>query len=520
MFVQKFLIALGVGVSFAVISIIAITTVTEFPVTPSTDPGFILSRWRGALYSPEIPGSIFIWISVGSALFIAGNVAIIERRASNRARRSLSPSEYPLSPRVLMTKTRGVFLGEVSVTVVIPAHNEEATIKATLESLLRQTRPPDRIVLVADNCSDRTVDLAKSQPVEVFETVGNTQKKGGALNQFLKILLRELGHNDVVMIVDADTTLATRFIETGVARFTADRGISAIGGIFKGDPGNGLIGQLQRNEYDRYERRINRRNGQVFVLTGTATMFRAISLHEVAQRRGTMLGGTFGEVYDTVSLTEDNELTLALKTLGALMESPKDCVVHTELMPTWRMLWHQRMRWQRGALENIGSYGLTPATYRYWGQQLGIAYGVIALNLFFITLTIQALAADEWIWYPFWLAIGLIFIVERVFTVWHSGWRAKILAAMIVPELLYDMFIQYVFAKGMWDIAFGRNATWSHVKYGKHIAPDMPKHEPKHVATHQIASQPEHEPKHAHKAEKHNEPKHEPKHAAGHGDKS
>ena len=64
-------------------------------------------------------------------------------------------------------------------------------------------------------------------------------------------------------------------------------------------------------------------------------------------------------------------MTLALKTLGAKMVSPMQCRVITEVMPNWRALWRQRMRWQRGALENIGAYGLTRATLRYWLQQIG-----------------------------------------------------------------------------------------------------------------------------------------------------
>ena len=94
---------------------------------------------------------------------------------------------------------------------------------------------------------------------------------------------------------------------------------------------------------------------------------------------GSVLPGIPGDVYDTYSLTEDNELTLALKTLGARMISPRGCRVRTELMPTWRDLWHQRQRWQRGALENIGMYGMSSATARYWTQQFALGYGVLAL---------------------------------------------------------------------------------------------------------------------------------------------
>ena len=55
-------------------------------------------------------------------------------------------------------------------------------------------------------------------------------------------------------------------------------------------------------------------------------------------------------------------------------------------MPTWRTLWNQRLRWQRGALENLGAYGITPQTVRYWAQQFGIGYGVIALFSYLLLL--------------------------------------------------------------------------------------------------------------------------------------
>ena len=125
-------------------------------------------------------------------------------------------------------------------------------------------------------------------------------------------------------------------------------------------------------------------------------------------------------------MTEDNELTLALKSLGAGMTSPPQCRVTTEVMPTWRDLRRQRLRWQRGALENVGAYGFTRTTARYWGQQLGLAYGVIALNSYLLLMAIALLAADSFRWSPFWLAIGAIFLLERVVTAWAAGWRGRL----------------------------------------------------------------------------------------------
>ena len=226
---------------------------------------------------------------------------------------------------------------------------------------------------------------------------------------------------DVVMIMDADSVIVPEFLQTAMARLEADPDLIAVGGVFYGEEGSGLVGQLQRNEYTRYQRHISRRRGKVFVLTGTASLFRAYALKAVADSRGELLPGDPGHVYDTLAMTEDNEMTLALKTLGAKMISPMQCRVVTELMPTWRALWRQRMRWQRGALENIGAYGLTRATLIYWLQQIGIGYGTIALNAYLFLMLVTVLAADEFRLVGFWSVIGMIFVVERVVTVWAVG---------------------------------------------------------------------------------------------------
>lgn len=355
-------------------------------------------------------------------------------------------------------------LGPVRTTVVIPAHNEEAKLGGTLAALQAQTRPPDQVIVVADNCTDRTIEIAERAGVEVFQTRGNIHRKAGALNQALYRYLPTLVRNHAVMVMDADTILDPRFIEVGAARLESDPVLSAVGGLFYGEDGHGVIGQLQRNEYTRYALQLRARKGRVFVLTGTATMFRVEAMLDVAAARGLYLPGDAGSVYDIEAITEDNELTLALKSLGATMVSPPQCRVTTELMPTWGDLRRQRLRWQRGALENIASYGITRATARYWGQQLGLGYGVIALWLALLLIVLTVLAVDTWIWFPFWMGVGAVFVAERVLTVWAGGWRARALALLVIPELLYDVFLQTVFITSLVNIVLGRRKSWGHVR--------------------------------------------------------
>lgn len=131
-------------------------------------------------------------------------------------------------------------------------------------------------------------------------------------------------------------------------------------------------------------------------------------------------------------------------------------------MPTWGDLWRQRQRWQRGALENIGTYGITSATSRYWIQQSAIGYGTVALSAF-ILLMVITLLCGVLAFFPFWAAVGGIFWLERVTTVWRAGWKARGLAALLFVELGYDMFLQAVYVKSLVDIATGQAREWNHV---------------------------------------------------------
>jgi len=368
--------------------------------------------------------------------------------------------EIPLLPTAIARPAPGDAL---RLTVLVPAHNEEAILEASLSSLRQQSRRPDRVVVIADNCTDATADIARACGAEVVHSEGNTELKAGALNQVLGRLIPETEARDAIMMMDADSVIGPEFLSTAMGRLEADRDLMAVGGVFYGERGGGLVGQLQRNEFSRYQRYIERRRGKVFVLTGTASVFRAFALRAVAEARGSLVPGSQGHVYDTLALTEDNELTLALKTLGARMVSPRECQVVTEIMPNLRALWRQRSRWQRGALENIGAYSVTRTTALYWGQQLGIGYGVIALNAYLLLMTITLLAADGFQLSWFWVAVGCIFVVERVVTVARQGWRGMAIAAVLVIEIGYDLVLQAVYVKSLVDIATGRASGWNTV---------------------------------------------------------
>lgn len=83
----------------------------------------VLFGWD-VLYARVRPPSRVVWAAVAIAILAAASVAVVERLASRRARRSTDVRETPLSPVVQMPLTRR-YAGPVTVTVLIPSHNEE-----------------------------------------------------------------------------------------------------------------------------------------------------------------------------------------------------------------------------------------------------------------------------------------------------------------------------------------------------------------------------------------------------------
>ena len=347
------------------------------------------------------------------------------------------------------------------VIVLIPAHNEAAGIAETVRTVLAQTRPADLVLVVADNCTDETVELARAAGASTFVTTGNTDRKAGALNQALDALDGTLTDDDAVLVMDADTLMQPDFVEASTARLTGR--VGGVGGLFQGRPAATTLGLLQRMEYFRYSWEPRRHGDRCAVLTGTGTLFSVRALRDVRRARqdGRRLAPAVG-VYDTHSLTEDNELTLALRTLGWDCVS-SGAVVVTDVMETVRALTAQRHRWYLGAMRNITQYGRRlPGHLRwtYWRQQAGLLLAslctVYYLVLLAVTLGLVRGVGFSWLW----LLPTLVLLVERTVTVWPMGRRARWTAAAVIPEQAYSILLVGIHLGAVLSLARGSKGGW------------------------------------------------------------
>lgn len=98
-----------------------------------------------------------------------------------------------------------------TVSVVIPAYNEERALPALLASLASQTVRPTEIIVADAKSTDRTASIARRAGAKVV--AGGLPARGRNMGA-------KAAKGDVILFLDADVTLTPDFIERGIAEFT------------------------------------------------------------------------------------------------------------------------------------------------------------------------------------------------------------------------------------------------------------------------------------------------------------
>lgn len=101
----------------------------------------------------------------------------------------------------------------MKVSVIIPAYNEEKSIGSTIRSVFEQTLKPYEIIVVDNNCNDRTSEIAKEMGVRVI-----VEKKQGL--SFARNAGFDAAKGDVYVKLDADSELGPNSLEDLLKEFT------------------------------------------------------------------------------------------------------------------------------------------------------------------------------------------------------------------------------------------------------------------------------------------------------------
>jgi cellulose synthase/poly-beta-1,6-N-acetylglucosamine synthase-like glycosyltransferase len=288
-------------------------------------------------------------VMVGGRALIIGILALIEKM---RPDRWVMPDPVP------------------SVSVLIPAHNEESVIVQTVKSVLASDLKDLRVIVVNDGSADRTGELldgnfGQDPRVRILHQVN--RGKAAALS-------RALGEaqTEIVVTIDADTEIEPDAISKLLRHFS-DEKVGAVAGNVKVGNRSRWLTRWQALEYitsQNMEKRAFDLLNCITVVPGALGAWRTKAIEAAG-----------GITADTVA--EDADLTIAIRRLGWHVDYEEEAIAWTEAPDTPGVLIRQRFRWTFGTLQSFWKHSDTLFRPRYG------TLGLIALpNIFIFQLVL------------------------------------------------------------------------------------------------------------------------------------
>lgn len=232
---------------------------------------------------------------------------------------------------------------------ILPAHNEEAVIGNLIESLKNQDYPKELldIYVIADNCTDNTVKIAKEAGAIVLERHEEDpakQTKGAAMQWFLKQKIEENADYDAFFVFDADNIVDVNFTKAMNKKLC--QGEEVVQGYRDiKNPADSWVSAGYAIFYWTMHRfyHLARYNlGLSALLNGTGFMVK----FDVIKPTG----------WNTKTLTEDIEFSLKTIIKGKKVGWAVDAIVYDEQPVGFKQSWSQRSRWTVGHIQCLSEY--------------------------------------------------------------------------------------------------------------------------------------------------------------------
>ena len=230
---------------------------------------------------------------------------------------------------------------------IVPAHNEENVIKNLVESLNNQDYPKHLydVYVIADNCTDRTAEIAKEAGAKVYKRFDDAHRtKGFALNWFLKQKIEENADYDAFCVFDADNIVDKNFIKNMNKKLCQGEEIVQGYRDIK-NPTDSWVSSGYAIFYwmmNRFYHLARYNLGLSPLINGTGFMVK----FDLIKPNG----------WQTITLTEDIEFSLINIASGRKLGWATDAIVYDEQPVNFAQSWSQRSRWTVGHLQCMKHY--------------------------------------------------------------------------------------------------------------------------------------------------------------------
>ncbi|MBO0698084.1 MAG: glycosyltransferase [Zavarzinella sp.] len=347
--------------------------------------------------------------------------------------------------------------------ILMPAHNEEGVITAAIRIVQGQVAPGDRILVVADNCTDGTAAEARAAGVEVIERNDPDHRgKGYALDFGLNHLAAD--PPPIVAVVDADCDLGAGALDVLVRQAVAtdrpSQGIYLIGTGREPDPRRRLSAFAVQLKNEIRPLGLHRL-GMPCLLNGTGMAFPWRVMRAAHLAHG--------------SIVEDTQLGVDLALKGHPAQLCPAAFLTGAAAPDRVAAARQRTRWEHGHVQTLLTWsprllwnGLVRARPSLFA--LGLELGVPPLSLLFVLWTVLLAVCLVWwqwaggSWAPvLTLVSAFVLAVGAVFAAWGKFGRKMLPLPTLVSAPLYIAWKLPIYLK----LVHRREKTWVRTERGR-----------------------------------------------------
>ncbi|MDQ3616760.1 MAG: glycosyltransferase [Actinomycetota bacterium] len=232
-----------------------------------------------------------------------------------------------------------------TVTVLVPAYNEQTNILETVETCLEIDYPDFEVLVVDDGSSDATREL-----LEPSVAAGRIRLLAKEVNEGKALALNDgllVAHGEIAVIIDADARPDPQVLRVMIGHFTSSPRVAAVTGNPRVVERHNFLTRLQTVEFTAIVsllRRAQRVWGRIVTVSGVVTAVRVSAVFDV---------GGFSHDMDT----EDIDLTWKLQRRFYDVRYEPRALVWMRVPTTLRGLWRQRSRWARGLAQVLRVHG-------------------------------------------------------------------------------------------------------------------------------------------------------------------
>lgn len=367
------------------------------------------------------------------------------------------------------------------IAVVVSARNEKNVLPQLIDSIHKQDYPQELvdIMVIADNCTDSTAQIARDMGAYVFER-NNLELigKGYALDDLFAELIKSgrIDDYDAYLVLDADNLLTSNYISEMNKVFDNGYGILTSYRNSKNFLQNWITAGygLWFLREARYLNNPRHQLGTSCIVSGTGFMFST----EVIKKYG---GWKFH------LLTEDIEFSANYALDGGKIGYAADAMLYDEQPTTFSKAWNQRTRWAKGFYQVVAKHGkglfkglfgnfscydmlmnITPAMLISMGMVIvnliAMIIGACTGSLGLVYAGLSGLAGTVVYFYCFLFVVGLITMITEWKVILGSPVK-KILCIFSFPIFMFTYFPIAVYA------LFKKEVVWKPIEHidGKSI---------------------------------------------------